>query len=111
MLSRREQIPWPRVMAALNAGDLEWLRANAGRYAAFRLPDALQVCLLVRDREPELFERAAVRWLGRFALEAPAATISDLEEGARALRAMRTDANAAMERLSALCVRHQVPGC
>lgn len=95
----------------MGAGDLDWLRANARRYSTLGLPEALQVCLLVRDREPERFERAAVRWLGRFALEVPAATLGDMQQAARALEAMRGDAHAAMEELSGLCRRYRVPGC
>jgi hypothetical protein len=33
------------------------------------LEDALVICLLLRDREPDRYERAALRWLGRLLLE------------------------------------------
>jgi hypothetical protein len=33
------------------------------------LDDALVICRLLLDQEPELYERAAVRWLGRLLLE------------------------------------------
>jgi hypothetical protein len=33
------------------------------------LEDALRLCLLLAEKEPDPFERAAVTWLGRLALE------------------------------------------
>jgi hypothetical protein len=33
------------------------------------LDDALVICLLLLDQEPDRYERAAVRWLGRLLLE------------------------------------------
>jgi hypothetical protein len=104
-------IPRPRVLTALDRGDLEWLRENAERLAPIRLTDALRICLIVRDREPKRFEQAAVRWLGRFALEARDATLADLELAAKALGALPVDADAAMEQLSDLCGRYHLPGC
>lgn len=46
-------VPRPRVLLALDRGDLEWLRENAERLAPIRLTDALRICLTVRDRDPE----------------------------------------------------------
>lgn len=106
-----EQIPRPRVLTALEQGDLKWLRRHAEQLAPIRLTDALRICLVVRDREPQLYERAAVRWLGRFALEAPNLTLSDLNLAAEAIAALPTDAQGAMERLSILCRRYRLPGC
>jgi hypothetical protein len=96
---------------ALDRGDLEWLRENAQRLAPLRLTDALRICLIVRDQEPEQFEKAAVRWLGRFAFEARSATLADLKLAAQALGSMPVDADMAMEQLSSLCRRHHIPGC
>ncbi len=76
-----------------------------------RLTDALRICLIVRDREPQLYERAAVRWLGRFALEAPNLTLADLNLAAEAIETLPRDAQNAMERLSILCRRYRLPGC
>lgn len=76
-----------------------------------RLTDALRICLIVRDREPQLYERAAVRWLGRFALEAPNLTLADLNLAAEAIETLPRDTQNAMERLSILCRRYRLPGC
>lgn len=104
-------IPRPRVLTALEQGDLEWLRKHASQLAPIRLTDALRICLIVRDREPQLYERAAVRWLGRFALEASDLSLADLNFAAEAIAALPTDADQAMERLAILCRRYRLPGC
>jgi hypothetical protein len=99
------------VLAALDQGDLDFIRAHAAALAPINLPDALRICLMVRDQEPARYEAAAVRWLGRFALEARAATLEDLRRVAEALDALPEDPESAMEQLSRLCVRHHVSGC
>jgi hypothetical protein len=95
---------------ALENGDLEWLRNNAARLAPIRLTDALRICLIVRDREPAQYERAAVRWLGRFALEARDATLPDLKRAAQALGTLPSDAKTAMEELTTLCRQYHLSG-
>jgi hypothetical protein len=81
------------------------------RHAAAELPtislhDALRVCLLIRDRDPEHYERAAIRWVGRFALEASTATLGDVRAAADALAILRDDADDGMARLQRLCLAH-----
>jgi hypothetical protein len=93
---------------AVAAGDLErvmQMARNLGQ--SVRLDDALRICLLVRD-DPARFQRAAVRWLGRFALEGRGIVIADLQEAADALDAMPGHPAAAMERLAVLCAAHGV---
>jgi hypothetical protein len=41
------------------------------------LPDALALCLLVRDREPARFPRVALRWHCRFCAETPKIQLED----------------------------------
>jgi hypothetical protein len=106
-----DSIPWPLIRGALDRGDLAWLRSNADRLPQMRLPEALRICLIVRDKEPESFERAAGRWLGRFAQEARGVTLADLRLAAEALGALPRDANTAMEQLAALCRQYHLPGC
>ncbi len=102
------QIPYARIRAAIDAGDLDFLRRYAREDGKIRLDDALRVCLLIRDRDPERFERAAVRWLGRFVLEAREATLEEVRDAADALEELRTDADTAMAELAELCVRHRI---
>jgi hypothetical protein len=67
------------------------------------LDDALRICLVLRDGDPEQYARAAVRWLGRFAL---GVTIDALRLAADALDALPVRAAEAMESLQRLCVAH-----
>jgi hypothetical protein len=72
------------------------------------LDDALRICLVLRGGDPDRYERAAVRWLGRFALEGRRVTIDDLRLAADALDALPERATDAMERLQRLCVERGV---
>jgi hypothetical protein len=47
---RSQSIPRPQVLLALDRGDLGWLRRHASELAPIGLADALQICLIVRDR-------------------------------------------------------------
>ena len=89
---------------ALDAGDLERVQQLARSVSGVKLEDALRICLLMRDGDQERYERAAVRWLGRFALEARGVTIDDVREAARLLDVLLDDPGLAMEPLQRLCV-------
>jgi hypothetical protein len=43
--------------------------AAAAELRHVELPDALRLCLLIRDDDPLRYERAAVRWLSRYRAE------------------------------------------
>ena len=63
---------------------------QAARRASFRAPQAptataLDIALLVMDREPHNAERAALRWLGRWTLESREATLAGLLEATVAM--------------------------
>src|SRR5205823_3238461 len=73
--------------------------AAARELPRIALDDALRICLVLRDGDPDRYERAAVRWLGRFALEARDVMIEDLRLAAEALDALRDRTAEAMERL------------
>lgn len=97
-------VPYPIFRAALEAGDLARALTLAREMPQMRLDDALRVCLLLRDGDPDRFERAAVRWLGRFALEGTGVMLDDLQEAADALDALPQEPDLAMEQLQALCL-------
>ncbi len=101
---------YSRFRRALATGNLLLVRTAAAELPRVALPDALEVCLLLRDQDPERFEQAAVRWLGRFALEARDATLDAVQRAAVALEALPRQPDAAMEALAALCLRHGVEG-
>lgn len=101
-------MPYPVFRAALDQGDLARVHALAAEMSHVPLGDALRICLLLRDNADQRYGRAAVRWLGRFALEAPDATLVELREAAVALEALPERPDSAMEVLSRLCIRHGV---
>jgi hypothetical protein len=88
---------------ALRTGNLMIIRAAAAELPTIRLDDALQVCVLLRDREPERYERAAVRWIGRYCVERPNATLDDVEHARAAFTLMRRDPTRALGMLQTLC--------
>ncbi len=99
---------YTRFKRALGTGNLNLIRAAAAELPRVSLPDALEVCLLLRDHDPGRFEKAAVRWLGRFSLEAKGVTISAIETAAAALRVLPERPELSMEILSSLCLQHGV---
>lgn len=100
--------PYARFRRALKTGNEALVIAAALELPHVALDDALQICLILRNGDPARFERAAVRWLGRFALEARAVTIDDIRQAARALDELPLRASEAMEKLAGLCVAHGV---
>ena len=99
---------YTRFRRALDAGNELLVIAAARELPRIGLEDALRICLLIRGTDPDRYERAAVRWLGRFALEARNVTIDALRQAADALDALPSRPADAMERLQRLCVRHGV---
>jgi hypothetical protein len=96
--------PYARFRRALNTGSEAIVLAAARELPQIALDDALRICLVLRGGDPVRYERAAVRWLGRFALEAHGATIADLRLAANALDVLPNRASEAMERLQQLCM-------
>jgi hypothetical protein len=94
---------YSRFQRALATGNLTIIRAAAAELPAIRLDDALQVCVVLRDREPERYERAAVRWIGRYCVERTQATLDDVEHARAAFSIMRRDPERALVILQALC--------
>ena len=97
---------YARFRRALNTGNEHLVLTAARELPQIALDDALRICLVLRDGEPDRYERAAVRWLGRFALEARGVTIDALRTAADALDALPERPADAMERLQHLCVAH-----
>jgi len=98
--------PYARFRRALETGNAALVTAAALELPQIALDDALRVCLVFRDGNPDRYERAAVRWLGRFALEARDVTIDEIRSAADALDALPDRTADAMERLQRLCTRH-----
>jgi hypothetical protein len=94
--------PYARFKRVLATGNLALIRAAAAELPHVSLDDALVVCVAIRDAEPARFERAALRWLARFALER-AATVAAVREAAAAFETMAAAPEQALTRLQRLC--------
>ncbi len=100
--------PYARFRRALETGNETLVVAAARELPQVALDDALRICLVLRGGDPDRYERAGVRWLGRFALEAREVTINDLRLAAEALDALPEHPTQAMELLQRLCVARGV---
>ncbi len=103
-----EGSPYQRFRRALATGNAALVTAAALELPRIALDDALGICLVLRGGDRERYERAAVRWLGRFALEGRGVTITDLRAAAEALALLPERAGEAMERLQTLCLERGV---
>src|SRR5437588_10492320 len=99
---------YTRFRRALDAGNEPLVIAAARELPHISLDDALRICLVFRNGDRQRYERAAVRWLGRFALEARSVRIDALRVAADALDALPERAAEAMEQLQAVCAAHGV---
>ena len=100
--------PYARFRRALQTGNETLVIAAARELPQISLDDALRICLVLRGGDPRRYERAAVRWLGRFALEGRGVTIGDLRLAAAALDDLPERAAEAMEQLQRLCLARGV---
>ena len=64
--------PQARLRRALDRDNLKLAELAAKECPHIDLEDSLEICLLMRARRDQRFERAAVRWLGRLLAEHPA---------------------------------------
>jgi hypothetical protein len=97
--------PYSRFQRALKTQNLSMIRAAAGELPNVSLLDALAICVVIRKRQPDAFERAAVRWLGRFAAERPAVRLDAVAQAVDAFVRLRAsaDAETAVHTLRGLC--------
>ena len=95
--------PHARFRRALKTGNLAVIRTAAAELPTVNLGDALAVCVAIREAEPQRFERAALRWLARFCVERPAATVADVRLAAAAFERMGSDPAGSLETLRRLC--------
>ena len=86
---------------SLDTGNLALIRTAAAELPQINLDDALRICLVIRKREPESFDRAACRWLARYATQR-SATLARLAVAVAALDLMRDDRDLASELLERL---------
>jgi hypothetical protein len=97
--------PYARFSRALTTGNLLLVRAAALELPRVDLPDALRICLLIHRGDPDRYEQAAIRWLGRLCLEHPELGFDELAEGLAAFQALPSQPAPARLALRALCAR------
>jgi hypothetical protein len=102
----RPRTAYGRFLRALDSGNEVLILSAARQLPRVALNDALRICLVLRDGDPDRYERAAVRWLGRFALEARDVTVNAIRGAAEALDDLPDQPAEAMERLQRLCIVH-----
>ncbi len=102
-------MPYTAFRSAIDSGNLERVQQLAKSISgSVKLHDALRIVLMLRGAGRERYDRAAVRWLGRFALEARGVTVEDMQDAATLLDVLPDDPGGAMEGLSALCLSRGV---
>jgi hypothetical protein len=102
---RSEGSPYSIFQRALERGSLTAVRAAVPDLPGPPpLEDALVICLLLRDQEPDRYERAALKWLGRLLLEQRGVSLRHAELAAAYLAAWADPArrDAATEALGEL---------
>jgi hypothetical protein len=95
-----------RFRRALRSGNLNQVHAAALELPQVDLVDALAIVLLMSSDDDERYDRAATRWLARFALERPSARLEDLRLGLHALEALPYNGPAAKQTICGLCEAH-----
>jgi hypothetical protein len=93
---------YARFRRALETGNVTMIKSAAAELPRVSLADALQVCLVLRKADPLVYERAAIRWLGRLALEHKGITLAALHQAVVAFERMPDDPDAARLELEGL---------
>ena len=94
---------YARFRRALATHNLTLIRAAAAELPRVDLGDALAVCVAIRQAEPARFERAALKWIARYCVERPDATLADVRAATAAFEAMTKNPEAALTQLQRLC--------
>jgi hypothetical protein len=98
-----------RFQRALERGTPLLVRAAAAELPRIALADALAICLVFLDGEPDAYPRAAARWVARLTLEQPVA-LTDANLALASLAALQHgNQRAGAECLIELCARYQLP--
>jgi hypothetical protein len=101
---------YARFRRALDSGNATLIKAAAAELPRVSLADALRVCLVLRQADPALYERAAIRWLGRLALEHPGITLATLHHAVVAFQRLPDDPEGARLELEGLAGFRGVAG-
>lgn len=77
-----------RFSRAIRERNLFMAELAARELRSLALNDALDLCVLIAEMQPERFERAAVRWHGRLEVEAQLLTLTESQLALAALGAL-----------------------
>jgi len=77
--------PYTWFREGLRARSLPQVRAAVAELGSITLADALLILELISEREPDIYDRAAARWLGRYLLEHQEAGLKQAEIAVAAL--------------------------
>ena len=83
--------PYPRLLRAIQVGNLAIIEATAAELGWVALRDALGILLVIEAKDDKRFERSAVRWAGRLALEVPDLALAELAGALESLHALPDD--------------------
>jgi hypothetical protein len=81
--------PSRRLQQALETGNPLLVRTAAAELPRVGLPEALAICLLLLDAEPDSYPPAAARWAARFILEHPGVGVGEAQLVLSSLAALR----------------------
>jgi hypothetical protein len=96
---------YARFQRALATGNLGVIRAAAAELPRIGVAEAASMLLVIVRAEPDQYERAAVRWLGRLCLERKRVDLADLSRAAAALVALPERPDCARPLLAEVCRR------
>ena len=80
--------PYARFQRALGTGNLNVAGNAAAELPRIGVAEAASILLVILRADPDQYERAAVRWLGRLCLERTRVDLEDLSRAASALVAL-----------------------
>ncbi len=78
---------------------------RGGELPRIGVAEAASILLVILRSEPDQYERAAVRWLGRLCLERTRVDLEDLSRAASALVALPAQPDSARPLLAEVCSR------
>lgn len=97
--------PYARFQRAIATGNLVLIRAAAAELPRIGVAEAAAILLAILRTEPEQYERAAVRWLGRLCMERTRVDLRDLSRAAAALDVLPREPESARPALADVCRR------
>jgi hypothetical protein len=100
--------PHGRFQRAIQRGQLFHAELAARELGGLTLADALALIVLIGRQQPERYGRAAVRWHGRFELDARGLELWESQLALAALAALPGDPTSAMAVLTRIAHRHGV---